>query len=183
VVQRDAPRRAEPRARVYGLPEIYASYLAARSLSPNPGCYPQTAILGPAPLRREETDRAGWHRDRQQDGVSGARAHAEAQLPLPRVQRERDCVRGRHAPAHAGDRAGAYGHRGRAGVGDLHARIFMPMDRGYPEHDIREPTRGVTGAELTELYRGYFAGQAVVRCERIRPRQRTRPARTSSTCA
>src|SRR5438477_4658596 len=35
---------------VYGLPEIYGDEIATAQLVANPGCYPQTAILGLAPL-------------------------------------------------------------------------------------------------------------------------------------
>src|SRR5947199_5264098 len=35
---------------VYGLPELYAAEIATSQLVANPGCYPQTAILGLAPL-------------------------------------------------------------------------------------------------------------------------------------
>src|SRR5438874_1406977 len=35
---------------VYGLPEIYGEEIAGAQLIANPGCYPQTAILGLAPL-------------------------------------------------------------------------------------------------------------------------------------
>src|SRR5947207_2207126 len=35
---------------VYGLPEIYGDEIATAQLIANPGCYPQTAILGLAPL-------------------------------------------------------------------------------------------------------------------------------------
>src|SRR5262245_29019200 len=35
---------------VYGLPEVYGEEIASAQLVANPGCYPQTAILGLAPL-------------------------------------------------------------------------------------------------------------------------------------
>src|SRR5438132_3853485 len=35
---------------VYGLPELYGDKIATARLVANPGCYPQTAILGLAPL-------------------------------------------------------------------------------------------------------------------------------------
>src|SRR5207245_7904658 len=35
---------------VYGLPEVYGVEIATAQLVANPGCYPQTAILGLAPL-------------------------------------------------------------------------------------------------------------------------------------
>src|SRR5437763_3472071 len=57
---------------VYGLPEIYGEEIATAQLIANPGCYPQTGILGLAPLV------AGKHIDLKQiivdskSGVSGA---------------------------------------------------------------------------------------------------------------
>src|SRR5205085_7367022 len=57
---------------VYGLPEIYGEEIATAQLVANPGCYPQTAILGLAPLV------AGKHIDLNsiivdsKSGVSGA---------------------------------------------------------------------------------------------------------------
>ena len=35
---------------MYGLPELYGDEMANAQLIANPGCYPQTAILGLAPL-------------------------------------------------------------------------------------------------------------------------------------
>src|ERR671934_1081903 len=35
---------------IYGLPELYGEEIATAQLVANPGCYPQTAILGLAPL-------------------------------------------------------------------------------------------------------------------------------------
>src|SRR3954447_12113304 len=57
---------------VYGLPEVYGDEIATAQLVANPGCYPQTAILGLAPLV------AGHHVDLRsliidsKSGVSGA---------------------------------------------------------------------------------------------------------------
>lgn len=39
---------------VYGLPELYRADLAAADLVANPGCYPTAALLGLAPLAREQ---------------------------------------------------------------------------------------------------------------------------------
>src|SRR5207245_10871661 len=57
---------------IYGLPEIYGEEICTAHLVANPGCYPQTAILGLAPLV------AGKHVDLQsiiidsKSGISGA---------------------------------------------------------------------------------------------------------------
>src|SRR5438128_9158383 len=57
---------------VYGLPELYGDDIATAQLIANPGCYPQSAILGLAPLA------AGKHIDLSniiidsKSGISGA---------------------------------------------------------------------------------------------------------------
>src|SRR5437763_387702 len=57
---------------VYGLPELYGEEIATAQLIANPGCYPQPAILGLAPLV------SGKHIDLEdiiidaKSGVSGA---------------------------------------------------------------------------------------------------------------
>src|SRR5437588_4481445 len=68
---------------VYGLPELYADEIATAQLIANPGCYPQTAILGLAPLV------AGKHIDLRsiivdsKSGVSGAGREPKAHLHFP----------------------------------------------------------------------------------------------------
>ena len=142
---------------VYGLPEVYGDSIAGAKLVANPGCYPQTAILGLAPLVAGRTDRADGHHRRQQERRVRRRAHAEADDPLPRVQRERLGLRRRHAPAHAGDRAGAERHRRRAGGGDLHAAPDADGPR-HLQHDLRhaDPAghRGGAARAVPRLLRG-----------------------------
>jgi N-acetyl-gamma-glutamyl-phosphate reductase len=41
---------------VYGLPELYRDAIADAQLVANPGCYPETALLGLLPIRREISD-------------------------------------------------------------------------------------------------------------------------------
>src|SRR5215472_908057 len=57
---------------VYGLPEVYGDEIATAQLLANPGCYPQTAILGLAPLLAGDyVERRGIIVD-SKSGVSGA---------------------------------------------------------------------------------------------------------------
>jgi N-acetyl-gamma-glutamyl-phosphate reductase len=57
---------------VYGLPELYRSDIETARLVANPGCYPTTAILGLAPVVKEQCiDRASIIVDAK-SGVSGA---------------------------------------------------------------------------------------------------------------
>ena len=57
---------------VYGLPEFFRERIRTAKLVANPGCYPQTAILGLAPLIREDLiDRQSIIID-SKSGISGA---------------------------------------------------------------------------------------------------------------
>src|SRR5436190_3807313 len=68
---------------VYGLPEIYGDEIATAQLVANPGCYPQAAILGLAPLV------AGKHIDLDsiivdsKSGISGAGRQPKLSTHLP----------------------------------------------------------------------------------------------------
>src|SRR5436190_8770935 len=68
---------------VYGLPEVYGDKIDGARLVANPGCYPQTAILGLAPLV------AGKHIDLasiivdSKSGVSGAGREPKPHLHFP----------------------------------------------------------------------------------------------------
>src|SRR5439155_16730607 len=57
---------------VYGLPEIYGDEIATAHLVANPGCYPQTAILGLAPLVAGKHVELGSLVIDSKSGVSGA---------------------------------------------------------------------------------------------------------------
>ncbi|MGV3486017.1 MAG: N-acetyl-gamma-glutamyl-phosphate reductase [Planctomycetaceae bacterium] len=57
---------------VYGLPEWYASEIAAADLVANPGCYPQSAIIPLAPLLKEDAIDANDVIIDSKSGVSGA---------------------------------------------------------------------------------------------------------------
>src|SRR5713226_9749780 len=68
---------------VYGLPEVYGDRIAKAQLVANPGCYPQTAILGLAPLV------AGKHIELDsiivdsKSGVSGGGREPKPQFHFP----------------------------------------------------------------------------------------------------
>ena len=126
---------------VYGLPELYGDADPRRAARRQPRLLPADGHPRPRPARRGEADRARHDHRRQQERRLRGRADAEADDALPRVQRERLGLRRRHAPAHAGDRAGA-GRRGRrAGRGDLHAAPDPDGPR-HLHHDLRRRRRG-----------------------------------------
>src|SRR5947209_13042044 len=68
---------------VYGLPELYGDEIATAQLVANPGCYPQTAILGLAPLvAGKYIEPRGIIVD-SKSGVSGAGRHPKLAFHFP----------------------------------------------------------------------------------------------------
>ena len=111
-----------------------------------------------AAAARGRADRARPDRDRRQVGRQRRRARRQGGIAAHRGERGPARLRGRHAPAHAGDRAGPVRCRRAAGRGDLHAAPRADEPR-HPRDDLRAP-RGRASqpadlqAELERRYRG-----------------------------
>ena len=136
------------RSAVYGLPELFRERIPPADLIANPGCYTSTSILAPGALDRRGPDRAHRDHHRRQERGLGRGPVAQADVPLPRMQREPLGLQRRPAPAHARDRPGADRGRRRprrAGRGDLHAAPGADGPR-HLRHDLR-PAQGRTGTE------------------------------------
>ncbi|ABQ25257.1 N-acetyl-gamma-glutamyl-phosphate reductase [Geotalea uraniireducens] len=148
---------------VYGLPELRREKIAGADLVANPGCYPTSVILGLAPLLKKKLiDPATIIAD-SKSGVSGAGRSAKVDNLYCEVN----------------DGFKAYG------VGGAHRHIpeieqelsllagkqlkisftphLVPMDRGILSTIYATPTGAVSSAELLELYRAYYQGEAFVR--------------------
>jgi len=89
---RDAANLAQA---VYGLPEIYADAIRTATLVANPGCYPQTAILGLAPLIAANVIERDSIIIDSKSGVSGAGRTPKLRRIFPSVTRA--CQRTRSA--------------------------------------------------------------------------------------
>ncbi len=148
---------------VYGLPELRREKIAGADLVANPGCYPTSVILGLAPLLKNELiDPASIIAD-SKSGVSGAGRSAKVDNLYCEVN----------------DGFKAYG------VGGVHRHIpeieqelsllagkrlnisftphLVPMDRGILSTIYATPTGAVSTAELLELYREFYGGEAFIR--------------------
>ncbi len=148
---------------VYGLPELKRARIAGAGLVANPGCYPTSIILGLAPLLKKKLiDPATIVAD-SKSGVSGAGRSAKVDNLFCEVN----------------DGFKAYG------VGGVHRHIpeieqelsqlagknvaiaftphLVPMDRGILSTIYAAPAEAVTGAELTQVYRDFYKGEAFVR--------------------
>jgi N-acetyl-gamma-glutamyl-phosphate reductase len=150
---------------VYGLPELNADKIAGAKLIANPGCYPQTAILGLAPLvARGWVERSGIIVD-SKSGVSGAGRTPKLNYHFP------ECNENVLAYAIGTHRHTPEIEQALSDVaGNLVAVIFtphlIPMDRGILSTIYATPTRQITDGELFELYRSFYAAKPFIR---VRP--------------
>lgn len=147
---------------VYGLPEIYGDDIKSAQLVANPGCYPQTAILGLAPLV------AGKYIDLKsiivdsKSGVSGAGRTPKPTTHFPECN-ESVTAYGvgthRHTPEIEQTLADIAGEP----VEVIFTPHLIPMDRGIFSAIYAIPQRSFTDAQLLELYRTYYANAPFVR--------------------
>jgi N-acetyl-gamma-glutamyl-phosphate reductase len=147
---------------VYGLPEIYGDELPDAQLVANPGCYPQTAILGLAPLV------AGKHIDLQsiiidsKSGVSGAGRTPKLTTHFPECNESVSAYnvgQHRHTPEIEQVLSDVAGQP----VEVIFTPHLIPMDRGIFSTMYATPRRSLTEAQLLDLYREYYAKAPFVR--------------------
>jgi N-acetyl-gamma-glutamyl-phosphate reductase len=153
---------------VYGLPEVYGDEIASAALVANPGCYPQTAILGLAPLV------AGRHIDLHsiivdsKSGVSGAGRTPKLTTHFPECNESVAAYQvGQHR--HTPEIEQALTDIAGEPVEVLFTPHLVPMDRGIFTTIYAEPARPFSEDQLRELYRDYFAQAPFVRVLRHLP--------------
>ncbi|MBV9122700.1 MAG: N-acetyl-gamma-glutamyl-phosphate reductase, partial [Planctomycetes bacterium] len=147
---------------VYGLPEIYGEEIPTAHLIANPGCYPQTAILGLAPLV------AGGHIALQniivdsKSGVSGAGRTPKPATHFPECNESVSAYQvgqHRHTPEIEQVLSDVAGEP----VEVLFTPHLIPMTRGIFTTIYAVPHRPFSEAQLLELYRAYYAQAPFVR--------------------
>src|SRR5437899_1867408 len=147
---------------VYGLPEIYGDEVATAQLVANPGCYPQTAILGLAPLV------AGKHVALDdiivdsKSGVSGAGRTPKLTTHFPECNESVSAYNvGRHR--HTPEIEQALSDVAGEAVEVIFTPHLIPMDRGIFTTIYATPHRPSSEEQLLELYRTYYAKAPFVR--------------------
>ncbi len=147
---------------VYGLPELYGDDIASAQLVANPGCYPQTAILGLAPLV------AGRYVDLKdlivdsKSGVSGAGRTPKLPYHFPECNESVAAYsvgQHRHTPEIEQALTAVAGEP----VQVLFTPHLIPMDRGIFTTIYATPRRPFSEEQLLELYRTYYARAPFVR--------------------
>jgi len=154
--------RANLKLAVYGLPEIYGDAIDGANLVANPGCYPQTAILGLAPLLAHRLiEPAGIIVD-SKSGVSGGGRTPKLGFHFPECN-ENFAAYGVGTHRHTPEIEQVLTDVAGTPVSVIFTPHMVPMDRGIFSTIYATPTKPVTEAELTELYRSYYAGKMFVR--------------------
>jgi N-acetyl-gamma-glutamyl-phosphate reductase len=158
---------------VYGLPELNGEKISGARLVANPGCYPQTGILGLAPLvAKGLIELTGIVID-SKSGVSGAGRTPKLSFHFPECNESVSAYSvGNHR--HTPEIEQALSMVAGKPVSVIFTPHLIPMDRGILSTIYASPTRQVTEIELQELYRSYFAGKPFVRV-------RTSPPATKDT--
>jgi N-acetyl-gamma-glutamyl-phosphate reductase len=147
---------------VYGLPEIYGDAIATAQLIANPGCYPQTGILGLAPLvaghyiepRRIIID--------SKSGVSGAGRTPKLTTHFPECNENVSAYQvGKHR--HTPEIEQVLSDLGGEPIEVIFTPHLVPMDRGIFSTIYALPRRTLSESELLAMYRSYYARSPFVR--------------------
>jgi N-acetyl-gamma-glutamyl-phosphate reductase len=147
---------------VYGLPEIYGDEIPTAPLVANPGCYPQTAILGLAPLV------AGKYIDTSniiidsKSGVSGAGRTPKLTTHFPECNESVSAYSvGKHR--HTPEIEQALSDIAGEPIEVIFTPHLMPMDRGIFSTIYAVPRRPLSEEQLRDLYGAYYAKAPFVR--------------------
>lgn len=147
---------------VYGLPELYGDDIPTAQLIANPGCYPQTAILGLAPLvAGKYVETTGIVVDAK-SGVSGAGRTPKLSTHFPECN-ESVSAYGVGSHRHTPEIEQALGDVAGEPVEVIFTPHLIPMDRGIFSTIYAVPRRPLEQARLMDLYREYYARAAFVR--------------------
>ncbi len=147
---------------VYGLPEIYGDEIPTAQLIANPGCYPQTAILGLAPLVASRyIDLRAIIID-SKSGVSGAGRTPKLTTHFPECNESVSAYNvghHRHTPEIEQALSDVAGET----VEVIFTPHLVPMDRGIFSTIYATPERALSEGQLLDMYRAYYANAPFVR--------------------
>lgn len=147
---------------VYGIPELNGEQLAHAKLVANPGCYPQTAILGLAPLVAEKLIDLKDIIVDSKSGVSGAGRSPSLTTHFPECN-ESVSAYGVGTHRHTPEIEQALTLLAGEEVQVTFTPHLMPMDRGIFSTIYAAPLQAVNEADLMQLYRKYYYNAPFVR--------------------
>ncbi len=147
---------------VYGLPEVYGDDIPSAQLVANPGCYPQTAILGLAPLAAGQLIETRTIIVDAKSGVSGAGRTPKLNTHFPECNESLSAY-GVGTHRHTPEIEQALSDIAGEAVEVIFTPHLVPMDRGIFSTVYATPRRPITEGQLLDLYREYYAKAPFVR--------------------
>ncbi len=147
---------------VYGLPELNHEQIIKARLIANPGCYPQTAILGLAPLVASKLIDLKSIIVDSKSGVSGAGRTPKLSTLFPECNESLSAYsvgKHRHTPEIEQSLTELAGEP----VEVIFTPHLIPMDRGIFSTIYATPKTNLSEVEVFELYRSYYVGKPFVR--------------------
>jgi N-acetyl-gamma-glutamyl-phosphate reductase len=147
---------------VYGIPELYGDELAAAQLVANPGCYPQTAILGLAPLVAGKYIELKDIVIDSKSGVSGGGRTPKLSFHYPECNESVAAYAvGTHR--HTPEIEQALSDVAGEAVEVIFTPHLIPMDRGIFSTIYARPHRPMTRPQLLDLFRAFYAQAPFIR--------------------
>ncbi len=153
---------------VYGLPELFAEEIKSARLVANPGCYPQTAILGLAPLVRANLIELDTIIVDSKSGISGGGRTPKLSFHYPECN-ESVSAYGIGTHRHTPEIEQALAIVADAPVNVIFTPHLMPMDRGIFSTIYATPKLVLDEGRLVKLYREYYRGKPFVRVRETLP--------------
>lgn len=147
---------------VYGLPEVYGDQLKNARLVANPGCYPQTGILGLAPLVENQMIELQNIIIDSKSGVSGAGRSPSLTFHYPECN-ESVAAYGVGTHRHTPEIEQTLSDLAKAPVQVIFTPHLIPMDRGIFSTIYAMPKKPVEEKQLLDLYRQYYRDARFVR--------------------
>jgi len=147
---------------VYGLPEFYQSRIKSCRLAANPGCYPQTVILGMAPLLRHKIIEPESIIADCKSGISGAGRTPSIRTHFP------ECNESVSAYQLGVHRHTAEIEQELAAIACEHISVLflphlVPMERGILATITAKATSAISTMDLQDLFRMEYADSCFVR--------------------
>ena len=148
---------------VYGLPELYSDGIRAARLVANPGCYPQTAILGLAPLVANQLVDLNDLIIDSKSGVSGAGRTPKLTNLFPECN-ESVVAYGVGNHRHTPEINQALSDAAEQPVEVIFTPHLIPMDRGIFTTIYTKPFGAWPPlAQVMQVYRDYYSEDPFVR--------------------
>ncbi len=147
---------------VYGLPEFYRDKIKNAELVANPGCYPTGAILGCAPLLKEQLVDSEFIVCDSKSGVSGAGRVPSQPLMFTEVQnsfRPYKVNDHRHMPEIDQELSAVSGSK----VAVNFIPHLVPMERGILSTIYMRLKKSITTGKCIGLYRDFYRKEYFVR--------------------